>query len=141
MRLTLTFWAAVMCWWIASERTCRCQHARFVWVLMSYWEYLEPCVRAHFAKRVSVLGAESTGTTTLARHLAEYYRTIWVPEYGRDYCEKLQAAGADLWTYQWPSEEFTQIAHKQQEMEDVLAREANRILNMRHRRSGYGDMA
>jgi HTH-type transcriptional repressor of NAD biosynthesis genes len=51
-----------------------------------------------------------------------------VPEYGRDYCEKLQAAGVDLWTYHWPSEEFTQIAHKQQEMEDVLAREANRIL-------------
>src|SRR5450755_3665642 len=36
---------------------------------LSYWEYLEPCVRAHFAKRVSVLGAESTGTTTLVRHL------------------------------------------------------------------------
>jgi HTH-type transcriptional repressor of NAD biosynthesis genes len=95
---------------------------------LTYWEYLEPCVRAHFAKRVSVLGAESTGTTTLARHLAEYYRTTWVPEYGRDYCEKLQAAGVDLWTYQWRSEEFAQIAHKQQEMEDVLARKANRVL-------------
>ena len=33
VRLTLTFWAAVMCWWIASERMCRCQHARFVRVL------------------------------------------------------------------------------------------------------------
>ncbi len=30
------------------------------------------------------------------------------------------------WTYQWRSEEFTQIAHKQQE--NVLAREANCIL-------------
>jgi len=36
---------------------------------LSYWKYLEPCVRAYFAKRVSVLGAESTGTTTLVRHL------------------------------------------------------------------------
>jgi HTH-type transcriptional repressor of NAD biosynthesis genes len=95
---------------------------------LRHWEYLEPCVRAYFAKRISVVGAESTGTTTLARDLAEHYRTVWVPEYGREYCEKLQAAGVDLWTYQWRSGEFTEIAHKQQELEDGLAREANRIL-------------
>jgi len=92
------------------------------------WEYLEPCVRAYFAKRISVVGAESTGTTTLARELAEHYHTVWVPEYGREYCEKMQAAGVDLWTYQWRSAEFTEIAQKQQEMEDALARKANRIL-------------
>jgi HTH-type transcriptional repressor of NAD biosynthesis genes len=95
---------------------------------LRHWEYLEPCVRAFFAKRISVVGAESTGTTTLARDLAEHYRTVWVPEYGREYCEKLQAAGVDLWTYQWRSEEFTDIARKQQQMEDDLAREANRLL-------------
>jgi len=95
---------------------------------LRHWEYLEPCVRAHFAKRVSVIGAESTGTTTLARDLAAHYRTVWVPEYGREYCEKLQAAGVDLWTYQWRSAEFTEIARKQQEMEDDLARAANRVL-------------
>ena len=95
---------------------------------LRHWEYLEPCVRAYFARRISVVGAESTGTTTLARDLADYYRTVWVPEYGREYCEKMQAAGVDLWTYQWRSAEFTEIAHKQQEMEDDLARQANRIL-------------
>lgn len=95
---------------------------------LRHWEFLEPCVRAYFAKRVSVVGAESTGTTTLARDLAAHYNTVWVPEYGREYCEKLQAAGVDLWTYQWRSAEFTEIAHKQQEMENDLARAANRIL-------------
>jgi HTH-type transcriptional repressor of NAD biosynthesis genes len=95
---------------------------------LRHWEYLEPCVRAYFAKRISVVGAESTGTTTLARQLAEHYRTVCVPEYGREYCEKMQAAGVDLWTYQWSSAEFTEIARKQQEMEDNLAREANCIL-------------
>jgi NadR type nicotinamide-nucleotide adenylyltransferase len=95
---------------------------------IKHWDFLEPCVRAHLAKRVSVVGAESTGTTTLARDLAEHYRTVWVPEYGREYCENMQAAGLDLWTYQWRTEEFTEIALKQQEMEDALAREANRIL-------------
>ena len=53
---------------------------------------------------------------------------MWVPEYGREYCEKLQAAGVDLWKYQWRSEGFVEIAHKQREVEDRLAREANRIL-------------
>jgi NadR type nicotinamide-nucleotide adenylyltransferase len=95
---------------------------------LRHWEYLEPCVRAYFAKRVSVVGAESTGTTTLARDLAAHYNTVWVPEYGREYCEKLQAAGVDLWTYQWRSAEFVEIARKQQEMENDLARAANRIL-------------
>lgn len=95
---------------------------------LQHWAYLEPCVRAFFAKRVSVVGAESTGTTTLARDLAAHYHTTWVPEYGREYCEKLQVAGVDLWTYQWRSAEFTEIARKQQEMEDDIAREANRVL-------------
>ncbi|HET6178235.1 MAG TPA: AAA family ATPase [Candidatus Sulfotelmatobacter sp.] len=95
---------------------------------LRHWEFLEPCVRAHFAKRVSVVGAESTGTTTLARDLAEHYQTVWVPEYGREYCENMQAAGIDLWTYQWSSKEFTEIARKQQATEDQLAREANRVL-------------
>jgi NadR type nicotinamide-nucleotide adenylyltransferase len=92
------------------------------------WEFLEPCVRAYFAIRVSVVGAESTGTTTLARDLAAHYSTVWVPEYGREYCGKLQAAGVDLWNYHWRSDEFTEIACRQQEMEDKMARDANRAL-------------
>jgi NadR type nicotinamide-nucleotide adenylyltransferase len=38
----------------------------------AYWNYLSPPVRAYFAKRVCVLGAESTGTTTLSRALAKH---------------------------------------------------------------------
>ena len=92
------------------------------------WEYLEPCVRAYFVKRVCVVEAESTGKTTLARDLAENYHTVWVPEYGREYCEKLQSAGVDLWKYQWRSEEFSEIAGTQQEIEDGMAGMANRVL-------------
>ncbi len=32
-------------------------------------EYLEPCVRAHYVKRVVLLGVESTGKSTLAKDL------------------------------------------------------------------------
>jgi HTH-type transcriptional regulator, transcriptional repressor of NAD biosynthesis genes len=95
---------------------------------MRTWEFLEPCVRAYFAKRVCIVGAESTGKTTLARALAEHYATTWVPEYARDYCQKLQDAGVDLWTYPWRSEDFLEIARRQQQHEDQLAREANRLL-------------
>ncbi|MBS1805237.1 MAG: AAA family ATPase [Acidobacteria bacterium] len=95
---------------------------------LKHWEFLEPCVRAYFAARICIVGAESTGTTTLAQDLAEHYRTVWVPEYGREYCKALSASGVDLWRYQWRSEEFLQIAGAQCRLEDDLAREANRIL-------------
>jgi len=94
----------------------------------AHWDFLEPCVRAHFVRRVCVVGAESTGTTTLAQELADRYKTVWVPEYGREYCEKLAAAGVDLWSYRWNSTEFTHIARAQVELDRKMAREANRLL-------------
>ena len=88
------------------------------------WEFLEPPVRAWFAKRVSVLGAESTGTTTLAEALADYYGKIWVPEYGREYSEqKLRRGEAE-----WRSEEFEHIAEEQARREEAAARRADRVL-------------
>jgi NadR type nicotinamide-nucleotide adenylyltransferase len=36
-------------------------------------------------KKVALLGAESTGKTTLAATLATHYGTVWVPEYAREF--------------------------------------------------------
>ncbi|MBU1915644.1 AAA family ATPase, partial [Patescibacteria group bacterium] len=91
---------------------------------LASWEYLEPPVRAHYAKRICVLGAESTGTTTLARSLAEHYNTTWVPEYGRFFSEGKYTAPA----FEWQSAEFVHIAEQQARLEDWLARSANRVL-------------
>lgn len=88
------------------------------------WEYLEPCVRAYFVRRICLVGAESTGTTTLAQDLARHYGTVWVPEYGRTYYEQKLRAG-DL---TWRTEEFNHIATEQARQEDDLARRANRYL-------------
>jgi HTH-type transcriptional repressor of NAD biosynthesis genes len=89
------------------------------------WVYLAPPVRAYYARRVCVVGAESSGTTTLARALAEHYRTVWVPEYGREYSEAKLARGEyDHWT----SAEFTHIAAEQCRREDLAARQANHLL-------------
>ncbi len=92
---------------------------------IEYLEYLEPCVRAYFVKRVCVLGAESTGTTTLARDLAEHFRTVWVPEYGRYYSEGKLPLGSDA---SWRTEEFVAIASAQKQFEDSLALCANKVL-------------
>ncbi len=88
------------------------------------WDYLAPPVRGWLAKRVCVLGAESTGTTTLARALAARLGTNWVEEYGREYSVRKAAAGSIA----WDSEEFVQIAAEQSRREDNAAREANRML-------------
>ena len=40
-------------------------------------------------KRIVVTGPESTGKTELAHNLAQYFQTVWVPEYARSYVENL----------------------------------------------------
>lgn len=87
------------------------------------WAHLSPGVRAWYARRVCVTGAESTGTTTTARALADLYRTVWVPEYGREFSVPKDARGEA-----WTTGEFAHIARRQQELEDLAARAANRIL-------------
>lgn len=74
-------------------------------------------------KRVCLLGAESTGKTTLARALAERYETVWNPEYGRPYTQIGRPADAP-----WTSWEFTHIARIHCWYEDFLAGLANRVL-------------
>jgi len=41
--------------------------------------------------KIAVVGPESTGKSTMAAYLAKHYNTVWVPEYAREYCEKLTA--------------------------------------------------
>ena len=92
---------------------------------MFYAQYLEPNVRSYFARRIVILGAESTGTTTLARDLAKYYKTVWVPEFGRFYSEGRMHTELES---QWRSEEFTTIAKGQIALEDKLAEASNGLV-------------
>ena len=41
-------------------------------------------------KKIAITGPESTGKSTLARKLADHYKTVWVPEYARTYIDKLK---------------------------------------------------
>ncbi len=73
-------------------------------------EYLEPCVRAYYVKRVVLVGAESTGKSTLARILAEHFQTRFVAEYGREHWEQ-KVAGLTMNDPlpAWSDEEFVHM--------------------------------
>ncbi len=90
----------------------------------AHWDCLEPPVRGWYARRICVLGAESTGTTTLAQALATHYATLWVPEYGREVSVRKQQCGE----VNWCSQEFVDIAAEQTRREEQAARQCNRLI-------------
>jgi NadR type nicotinamide-nucleotide adenylyltransferase len=75
----------------------------------AWWHELTPAVRADLGVRVVVLGAESTGSTTLAAALADAVGSEWVPEYGREY-SATRDGGPDA---PWHSHEFDLIVDRQ----------------------------
>jgi HTH-type transcriptional regulator, transcriptional repressor of NAD biosynthesis genes len=52
--------------------------------------FIHPLVYRDLVSNIVLLGAPSTGKTTLAARLAEAYGTVWMPEYGREYWEQHQ---------------------------------------------------
>jgi len=92
---------------------------------LQYWDFLAPPVRGYYAKRVCLVGAESTGKTTLAQALAERFATVWVAEYGREYAERKLA---ETGQYTWQADEFLHIAATQSAREAEAARRANKVL-------------
>lgn len=49
-----------------------------------YWDFLPKEVRPYFVKKICFYGPESTGKSTLAKRMAEHYKTEWVPEVARE---------------------------------------------------------
>ncbi len=39
--------------------------------------------------KIAIMGPESTGKSRISKELASHYQTIWVPEFAREYCSKL----------------------------------------------------
>ncbi len=83
-------------------------------------ELLPPNVRAYYIKRVALVGPESCGKSYLAEKLALHFKTVFVPEYGRAYCEKFGMDSSPL--------DFAHVAGGQLFHEDEMALEANRLL-------------
>jgi HTH-type transcriptional repressor of NAD biosynthesis genes len=106
------------------------------------WHMLSPAVQAGLVMRVVLLGAESTGTTTLSQDLAAALRarggvwakTQWVAEYGREYSANLLALAratapqASLDDIAWQSSDFTHVAQEQCRRENTAAAHGSPVL-------------
>jgi HTH-type transcriptional repressor of NAD biosynthesis genes len=107
------------------------------------WESLAPERREALTARVVVVGAESTGKTTLTRDLVSHYRarggvwagTLWVSEFGRDYTVgKIADLGlgfdddAEFRSADWTSDDFAVIALEQQRLENAAAAAGSPVL-------------
>lgn len=83
-----------------------------------HWWALSAPVRAWLARRVVVVGAESTGTTTLSLDLAAALGSGWVGEFGREWsAERPGGLSAP-----WHTAEFDLVAREQARREDEAAR-------------------
>ena len=74
--------------------------------------------------KVVLFGPESTGKTTLSRHLARYYNSVWVPEYAREFLQ-------NKWNNERKTcelEDLLPIARGQIKLENKLAQKTNTVL-------------
>ncbi len=88
----------------------------------AYRQYLEPVVYRDLIANIVLLGAPSTGKTTLAERLAQEFDTAWMPEYGREYWEMHQIER------RLSLEQLVEIAEGHLERENALLLQANRYL-------------
>ncbi len=67
--------------------------------------------------KVAIIGPESTGKSALAEKLADFYQSVWVPEYAREYLEKLNQP--------YTFDDVIQIAKHQIEEEKAFENHSN----------------
>jgi NadR type nicotinamide-nucleotide adenylyltransferase len=85
------------------------------------WAQIPDLVRPYYQKRVVLFGPESVGKTTLARDLAQTFKTAWVPEYGRTYdCFHPPET--------WSSTDFNAIAQRHTALRQAVSLTAGPIL-------------
>ena len=71
--------------------------------------------------KIGIVGAESTGKSRLCEELAKHYKTVWAPEYAREYFN-------DSDIYNYTLEDLVTIAKKQIELEQQFLSKATRFL-------------
>lgn len=74
--------------------------------------------------KVVLYGPESTGKTTLAKQLAEYYNTLWVPEFMREYLEEKWNSKNEMVA----KEDLIPIANGQLKLEQEISPQVDRLL-------------
>lgn len=87
------------------------------------WQYLSDETKAGLALRVVVIGAESTGGTTLSEALAREFKAPWAPEVGRYYTESILTTNQT-----WTDDDFYRIGKLQQIYEAEMAKRSDGLI-------------
>ncbi len=87
----------------------------------SHWSLMPATVRGHFQKRLTIVGPESVGKSTIAAGLAGRFGGPHVPEYGRPY-ERFRHAG------DYRAWELVEIARTHNAHRRALARQAGPVV-------------
>lgn len=74
--------------------------------------------------KIALFGPESTGKTTLAKQLADYYETEWVPEFARDYLQEKWEENQHICV----ADDMMPIAYGQTALENEKLATANKYL-------------
>lgn len=98
-----------------SGRAIRADPAR-------HWDFIPPLVRPYFQRRVTILGPESTGKTTLANALALRLGTRPMPEYGRTFDAHYRRGAG------WRAADFVTLARTHRAMRRAMAPDAGPLL-------------
>lgn len=72
--------------------------------------------------KIAVYGPESTGKTTLSQQLADHFRTVWAPEFARDYLQEKWDSKKEICT----SDDLLPIAIGQMKLENDALQKANK---------------
>lgn len=85
-----------------------------------HWQYLLPAARPYFAKRIAIVGAESSGKSTLTQFLAAHFGTKYAAEYARAYLDSVSP--------EITAEALLAIAQGHRASEDALAEQCSGLL-------------
>lgn len=91
--------------------------------LYQNWCYLPTIVRQDYTIKVCIIGAESSGKTTMAKYLARLFNTSWIEEYSSTYCKQELANNRFL----LKSQDYTTIVFRQKENELQAIKSANKV--------------
>ena len=74
--------------------------------------------------KIALFGPESTGKTTLAKQLAAFYKTEWVPEFARDYLQEKWEENGHICV----ADDLLPIAYGQMQLENERLQSAHQYL-------------
>ncbi|MEQ1585414.1 MAG: AAA family ATPase [Cyclobacteriaceae bacterium] len=84
----------------------------------TYWEFIPEVVRPYFVKKICFYGPESTGKSVMAKQMAEYYKTEFVPEVAREIVS----------SNEFTLDDIIRIGYAQTERINEKQKSANKIL-------------